>query len=347
MLCFLLFFAPIWLYAQAGIRRAVAIIPFWGEDESIVEQFGDELLFGVSSMKDFAPWPIDMTRLPPDVPQGGFPPFVCPSPSLTRGAPYAITGELTLDREMEQWHLRLYLWQMSDNRLLFSDELTAYDKDDCAGSLPGMLEWIFSWIPSGEPVRTGSGHSRVVYFAATEPLKWLYAGVRGGGALHIHTSPISDGLAEAFLGSYYENFNIAAHANVQFLGALGLQLEAVYTMDFEPDGQTSSFLFPGLLRYSYRRGTMVVSAMGGGYLGVPLGRMKDEYFYHPLGNLIGWTAGINFGNKVGPGYVYLDIRWWTDVTDTAKREAPGGGEAGYLRNMLTLCIGYEAGFFRK
>ena len=343
----LLILTPFWVHAQAGIRRAVAIIPFWGEDDSVIEQFGDELLFGVSTMKDFAPWPIDMNNLPPDVPQGGFPPFVCPSPSLTRGAPFALTGELTYSDEREQWHLRLYLWQMSDTRLLFSDELTANSREDYAGSLPGMLNWIFSWIPGGEPIHQGGGHSRVVYYAATEPLKWLYAGLRTGGSLRIFRSPENEDLSDLYVNDYrfYENFSIAAHVFGQLIGSFGIQLEAIYSKENEPIKQQSSFTFPGLLRYTYRRGTMAVSAMGGGYLEIPMGTMKDDFLYSPYDPLLGWTAGVTFGNRIGPGYVYIDLRWSADLSDTVKKGPPE--TEGYRRSMLSLCVGYEAGFFRK
>ena len=81
-LCALFLFVPLCLFAQAGIKKTVALVPFWGSDQKIIRQFGDELFNSVNKMTEFMPTPVDMTNLPPDVPEGGNPPYICPSPSI-------------------------------------------------------------------------------------------------------------------------------------------------------------------------------------------------------------------------------------------------------------------------
>jgi len=333
---------PLCLNAQTDLPKPVALIPFWGSDNTVISQFGDELRKSVNDMAGFMPSTVDMTRLPPDVPEGGFPPYVCPSPSLTKGTPYALTGELTLNEDSQQWHLRLYLWQMADNRLIYTDELAANNQEECGENLPGLLNWIFSWIPQEAPPPpppAQNAKSKIIYFSATEPDKWLYAGLRAGGSIRVNSDPSDDYPSRIYVNNYYENFNVAAHVNVQLLHGLGIQIEGIFSKDFAPF-DLSSFMFPALIRYSYRLGSMAVTALGGVYTALPLGGVvkadPDPQF--------GITAGFSFGNRIGPGYIYLDIRWAGDLRDTVKKDP---GDAAYRRNMVSVCAGYEAGFIPK
>lgn len=334
--------APLWLYAQ---KVPVALLPFWGEDEAIIREFGEEVILSVNGMREYSPWPVDMTRLPADVPEGGFPPYICPSPSITGGTAYALTGEVTMDEERGQWHVRLYLWQMEGNRLLFSDEMTAYYRNDFADTLPGMLDWIFSWVPkptvaaSAAPTQT-----KVIYFAASEPPKWLYAGLRAGGALRIHTAPSWENPDTTYVHNYFQNLTLAAHLNAQLFSFIGLQIEGIVNIDYEPFGTQTSIILPLLARYSYRRGTMVFAIVGGIYWDFPQGEMKTDFLYDPYYPPWGWTGGICFGNRLGEGYLYLDLRWSSELTDTIKVHP---GYEGYRRNILNLCLGYEIGFIHK
>jgi hypothetical protein len=125
---------------------SVALVPFWGPDQNINDQFGAELFAAVGNMKDFQPVQIDdMTNLPDDVPKGGFPPYICPSPSLIKTNPYALTGELTRT-DTGSWSLRLYLWDMAETRLVFTSTLTAHNMSEYRLLLPGLLEKLFSQI---------------------------------------------------------------------------------------------------------------------------------------------------------------------------------------------------------
>ena len=320
-LCFLFMSTPLWLHAQ--LRQQVAIVPFWGEDAAIINQFGEELIIAVDSKQDFRSFAVDMINLPPDVPEGGFPPFICPMPSLTRASPFALTGEVTFDDELERWHLRLFLWQMSDARLIFSDELTAFDRVECAANLPALLTWLFSWIPRDEPPAVVARHGRIVYFAANEPLRWLYAGLRVGGAINFDTTSVA--------ARDYLNYNVAAYVNVKFLNSLGIQIEALYKHEVDPI-DIHSMLVPCLLRYSFRRGTMFVAGLAGVYLSFPLDNFDAEHIFG------GITAGLKFGTRLGPGSIFASFRHFYDLREPTPN---------HMRNTINISIGYELGFLPK
>jgi hypothetical protein len=140
--------------SESPVRNArvssVALVPFWGDDENIIERFGAELYTAVGNMKDFRPVRIDMTNLPDNVPEGGFPPFICPSPSLIKSNPLALTGEVART-DTGSLTLRLYLWEMKDTRLVFTSTLTARNMSEYRLLLSGLLEKLFSQIKA--PVR--------------------------------------------------------------------------------------------------------------------------------------------------------------------------------------------------
>ncbi|MDR2575935.1 MAG: septal ring lytic transglycosylase RlpA family protein [Treponema sp.] len=131
------------------VRPATEPSPSVPISVSIIEQFGAELYTAVGNMKDFRPVRIDMTNLPDDVPEGGYPPFICPSPSLITTNPLALTGEVTRN-DTGSLNLRLYLWEMTDKRLVFTSKLTARNMNEYKLLLPGLLEKLFSQLA---PVR--------------------------------------------------------------------------------------------------------------------------------------------------------------------------------------------------
>jgi len=352
--CFLFFFPAFWLNAQARVTSSVAIFPLWGEDKDIAEGFGEELFSGIRALDDYIPWWVDMTNIPPDVPTGGFPPYVCPSPSTTGVSPLAITGEVILNKSNGLWRLRLYLWRMADSRLVISDELSTRDQEECRNILPYILTWIFSQAKEDPPVRLvveqSSEQQRAIFFTADVPPSWLYLGLRLGGSIRIY-SGLNSG--KIFQGhdqlSTYDNFHFAFHAYGQLLSYLGIQIEAMFThiLDNYYLFESWSFTFPLMLRFSYRIGTMTLSVLGGAYVWIPVGEISNEnnkYTYIPRDPPLGYTAGIMFGNKIGPGSIFLDVRWASDFRRHVKNNNPYDS---FIRSMVNISFGYELSFFEK
>jgi len=131
--------------SPAGRTQSVALVPFWGSNQNAIGQFVEDVYAAMGNMKGYRPVMIDMTKLPDDVPIGGFPPYICPSPSLIKTNPYALTGEVTRTTA-GSWELRLYLWQMDETRLVFTSTLTARNRSECKSLLPGLLDKLFSKI---------------------------------------------------------------------------------------------------------------------------------------------------------------------------------------------------------
>jgi len=358
ILYFLFLALPLSLFGQAGERRTVAVIPFWGDNDTIITEFGEEVLEGVDNLQvgRYRSTPIDMTNLPDDVPEGGYPPNICPSPSLTREHPFALTGEISEDLDNDGWEMRLYLWMMDGTKLVYSDRLTAADRETCNIILPGLLEWIFSFIPTDTDFQMTAGANKVVYYAPGDADKWLYVSLRGGPAIKLLAKPNRDAINSNYpeidkADRFGKNWNIAVSAawmlpdTALFTSPLGVQAEGIFVMDLSEDFKEMSFIFPLMLRYhAFRKGTAAITVLGGAYMGLPL---SGDILYYSK-KLWGITAGVNFGNKVGPGYVYLDLRWLGDLTNsysTATGHPPP--YPGYRRNLISITVGYEMGFINK
>jgi len=372
LLCILVLL-PLNLLAQTEDRQ-VALIPLWGEEEGIIQQFGEELYVSLSAMDGFQPVFVDMTDLSPDIPMGGFPPFVSPHPSLTVDMPFAVTGSVFIDPTSELRILRLYLWQASDYRPIFTDEMVATNREVVGMFLPIMLRWLFSWVPVPEEppqvvierqvivyrdrdVAVYQGNGVIIYRDTSIPNRWLYFGLRAGGNVQIFDpqlfytqSMFSDGWHAGDLDFYLQNVSAAIHAYFQFIRFnpslfMGLQVEGIATKDFNND--TFSLMLPAILRFTIRRGTSSFSLLGGAYMFMPLPLWGEPgiEFGHPtesIGPFAGWgyTAGFGMGNRVGPGNLFVELRWSNDMFTSRITDY-------FRRNVASVSLGYEIGFFRR
>ena len=343
-MCILFMLLPLHLFAQIGYRH-VAIIPFWGDDKELIGQFVNELYDAVAATDGFLPILIDMSDLPPDVPEGGFPPFVSPSPSLTGDVPFAITGQVFYNM-YGQRYLRLYLWEVSGHRPLFFDEMLAPNQETVSTIMPFMVGLLFQWIPrEGRAFVLGPIHPQppplpppppppppiqqpiiqereilIVYQHPPIPNRWLYVGLRAGGIENLLAFP--------------ENIRPAIHFNVQFLDFqfanfplnpmalfLGMQIECIF-VDFED----FSLMVPALLRITARSGTSSFSLLGGVLFFPLLDNFLDE---------VGFTAGLSMGNRVGPGSIFVDMRWSNNnISD-------------FRYSVVSVSLGYDFGFLNR
>ena len=355
------------LPSSRDYRAAIALVPLWGTDGEIIAQCGEALRDTLEEGGTYRPLPVDMEHLPADVPPGGFPPYVCPSPSLTGQAPYAITGEVVQDAS-EAYHLRLYLWEMENTRLAYTDEITIRDREECERFLPPALEWLLShlpeppWKPAAAAPAPAGEASRLRL--PTPDYYRLYLGMKVGSAFRFYSRP-PDGFFLEDDVAYF--FNVAAGVQLawHFLPFLGVQAEAEFASDHAPfrtvnknntDSLSAynapftaySLSFPLLLKYSFRRNAFVISALAGGYLFLPLDYMRNEALVPGSGGLFGYSmepplgyiAGIDLGTKIGPGNLFLDLRWAQDLGTIRA----ASGETAYKRGMFSIAIGYELGF---
>jgi hypothetical protein len=107
-------------------------------------------------------------------------------------------------------------------------------------------------------------------------------------------------------------------------------------------------MIPVMLKASWRREPVFASVLGGAYLSVPLGDMKNDYlggsFPYGYEFPVGYTAGVSVGTKAGPGRIMLDFRWARDLGPTIKS---ADGNPLFTRSMVIFAISYEMPFFRK
>lgn len=341
-------------------KQTMSLIPFWGNDKNLNGQFDAVLNQVMAQHEKYRPEAVDMSNLPPDVPPGGFPPYVCPSPSMTQDAPYALTGEITSGDDGD--HVRMYLWEMANNRLLFSDELVAVDKDQFQSTLPSMLDWLFSWI--GDPAQAGGegDGSGDALGAGTYADKWLYLGLRAGPAFGFYARAEGARYTEQAVNNF-GNLNAALQASVQLLSFLSVQTEVVFATDYAPfrwlDNKTDptqislrgdamssfSLMIPLLVKYTYRQPRYYGTVFAGLYAAMPLGEMKSKSgnFKYSFDTPAGYALGIGTGMRTGPGFLFLDIRWSADLGQTCDDK----GDPLYKRSMVSIGIGYELGLIDK
>jgi hypothetical protein len=216
-------------------------------------------------------------------------------------------------------------------------------------------------------------------FGAEEPLvndpgsagktyktQWLFLGARIGPSLRLYT-PVGD---TPFTGGDTPGFSLdlGIQASVQIVPVLSIQVEMVFTWDNAPvwnyfyvpekndvdryTRQFSSFSlqFPLIAKLNFYPGAFRVSPFFGGYVLLPLGDMKvdstkdaEQNYAYSFSPPFGLLGGIAAALPVGSGMLFADIRYAGDLGEPELRD---GGSA-YQRNMLSLSIGYEFGFFKK
>jgi hypothetical protein len=104
---------------------------------------------------------------------------------------------------------------------------------------------------------------------------------------------------------------------------------------------------PVLVKFTFRPGIFLLAGFGGVYLTIPLGAMSiwtggTEYEY-TVTPTWGFIAGGNVGIKLGPGTLFLDIRYAGDFTDTQVK-GDWGSRGLYKHSRAIFSMGYEFGF---
>jgi hypothetical protein len=125
---------------------------------------------------------------------------------------------------------------------------------------------------------------------------------------------------------------------------MAVQLEGIFNMDTEPISNYKTFsIIPALLlKYSHRSTIVTIAPFAGAYID-PFNEYKNTTV--PFG----WTAGLSLGYKVGPGNLFMDIRYAHDLFDNIVplKNYPDTLISGYRKKMFTISVGYEYGFIPK
>jgi len=188
---------PVFINAQT-----IAIHPLKGEPYEVAVMYAEVLQNTLIATPDWSIFVIvEDDNWPGDVPPGGFSAILCPRPSITGGAPYALTGEVADDPEYYgSYRLRLYFWDMSTESLLAMDELTAPDKSTCEMIMPLLLDNLLpaartAAVPvSAPPVVAAAptptpGPAPAPSAASFDPSRWRYIGPPNSGR---RTTPVDN-----------------------------------------------------------------------------------------------------------------------------------------------------------
>jgi hypothetical protein len=270
---------------------------------------------------------------------------------------------------------------MEGTRLIYSDRLVADDRNTCRLILPGLLDWIFSFLKEadapfslvgagGAGDGSGSGVSQVRYYAPEEPNHWLFIGLRAGISMKILLDPTFTPGADPYrynMGDnneiikpdepkislpYFGSMDVGNAAftfawmfpdNALFASPFGLQAEVLFNWDFSEHFNYMTLAFAGDLRtHLYRKGTAAITLLTGGYFA--LAPLKNDMLFKGTG--WGLTGGINIGNKFGAGYLYIELRWMGDLFFGTYKDT-FTERSGFQRHLAGLCLGYEFGIINK
>ena len=343
------------LYAQ----EVIAVHPFRGseETETIATGYFERQRQEIPRVSEgkYSVFPIDLSRLPPDVPEGGFPPWICPSPSITGDAIYAITGEAAVDPDYDDsFRLRAYLWQLDGQRLLGSDEMSVSGIGDLS-SVAAFVEVILSWI-----IDDNLTEASVVYVTGDSSntsyeQKWLYLGLRGGAGYSRWTYDHGPGYTAADQSIIHlYGGNISLQAALNLLPFLYLQAEGNIIADYGPvrdfttgesDGNYLSVALkvPIMVKFRWKGDHLRGGVFAGAYWHYPLHQTKEHFKYQA--DPPGIVGGMHVGWGMGPGNLFLDLRMEYDGRwFSSSREQR---EEIHYSNSVRFNVGYEMGFFPK
>jgi hypothetical protein len=335
-------------------RAVVSILPFAGEEE-VANAFNAAVSdavrrlekYGVRSVSARAVMAFD-SGIPTDMP---------PIRELVPGARYALTGGVYPGNYDNEDYLQLWLWNMNNSTMIYSDDLLYQRVEEGLESLPGLVEWLFSHIIEveleSEPPEDPWPDTR------------FNAGIRSGVSQRWYTTPEESGpgahalvyeggvFASIFLNSI---FSIQLEANFSFdnLVFRGITDTAVGTDPYNPvyaneKHSSHTLAFPLLFKANLRSRIFRFAPFAGAYAFIPLG--KASYEKNPTGETdsytwvasmpLGYVAGIETAIKCGPGILLADIRYSGDFGDIVIDDP---GETSYKRGALSITLGYAFGF---
>ncbi|MDR2313348.1 MAG: PorT family protein [Spirochaetaceae bacterium] len=325
-------------------KAITAVLPLAGEEAEMNRRFHGKIMESVTALGKYSPREAYIpfgTRLPTDMP---------PLPSLTGGARYALTGGVYPGEAAGEYYLQLWLWDMAGSTMIYTDDLVYDDINEAMESVPGLVEWLFSHIHELSIETPESG-------AWPDPLFIL--GARAGLSQRWYVKP-----NEQTPGAFAPNLEGGVSGALRLNSLFSVQLEALLTGDTlvyrgledSPSGPVLknkkytnlSLEIPLLFKMNFRAGGIRLSPLAGVYVNILLGQTKyrnedgqTDTFSWSVSNPLGFTAGLEGAAPCGSGMLIVGLRYGMDFGIISINS----GEREYRRNMISLYLGYEFGFF--
>ncbi|MDR0655072.1 MAG: hypothetical protein LBG22_02060 [Treponema sp.] len=325
-------------------KAITAVLPLAGDETEMIRRFHGEIMESVAALGKYSPREAYVpagTRLPTDMP---------PIPSLVSDARYALTGGVYPGELVGEYYLQLWLWDMAGSTMIYTDDLVYGDMDEAIESVPGLVEWLFSHIHEKSVEETP---------ADVWPDPLFILGARAGISQRWYVKP-----NERSPGASAPNLEGGFSGALRLNSLFSVQLELFLTGDTLvyrglEDSSSGPVLknkrytnvsleIPVLCKMNFRVGKIRLSPLAGLYATVPLGetnyRDKEgtaDTVAWSISNPLGLTAGLEGAAPCGPGMIFAGLRYGADFgvmsIDSEERE--------YRRNMVSLYVGYEFGFF--
>jgi hypothetical protein len=332
-------------------KSIAAVLPLAGEETGMTLRFYQETIAAVAALEKYSPRPVDLSlfsgterEIPTDMP---------PHRDLVPGAPYALTGGVYAGAEEGEYYLQLWLWEMTGSTMIYTDDLVFTDLDEAMVSLPGLVEWLFSHI-----------HELTVETPEPKPDPFFVLGFRFGPSQRWYTDPDEEtpgawalDLEGGLSGAFRLNAFLAFQAEILFtadtLVYRGLDPGPTPDLYIMPNEKHTFFslMFPLLFRVNFRPGPFKISPLAGFYATVPLGQSQyerstgeDSSYDWSFSVPLGFTVGIEAALSKGPGAIFAGLRYAGDFGDI---EIEDGRDITVRRNMISLYVGYEFGFFDR
>jgi hypothetical protein len=325
-------------------KAITAVLPLAGDETEMILLFHGKIMESVAALGKYSPreaYVPSGIRLPTDMP---------PIPSLTADARYALTGGVYPGELDGEYYLQLWLWDMAGSIMIYTDDLVYGDMDEAMESVPGLVEWLFSHI-----------RERVIEESPVDvwPDPLFILGARAGVSQRWYVKP-----NERSPGASGSNLEGGFSGALRLNSLFSVQLELFLTGDTlvyrgledSPSGPVLknkrytnlSLEIPLLCKMNFRVGKIRLSPLAGLYATIPLGetnyRDKEgtaDTVAWSVSNPLGLAVGLEGASPCGPGMILAGLRYGTDFgvmsIDSEDRE--------YRRNMVSLYVGYEFGFF--
>jgi hypothetical protein len=362
----------------------VAVMTFVGDDLALSAQLHDAVVDEVRGIAGYTPQLVTLEEFPesisfpPDEPPA--PSYLGATKYVLTGEFY-----IDMDEEMQHFQLWLWksadgsLVYTDELMAEDMDEAMSYMPALVSWVFSRIPEernvTLVQQSPQQSDINIRLDQSGNPYEVVNDPLnRWLYVGLRAGGSFRFYILPT---LVKDYSSNFTQSFSYEAAVQLgfRFLSFMSVQVEAVFTQDSAPfrgpkfqlneteiryvyytDSYNSkSLMFPVTVKFPLEFAPYIVSPFAGAYFILPLGQMEVatteegktggsyEYAYSLQ---LGITFGVDLGVRLGPGILFLDLRYNGDLGNTIV-QMDDGTTREYTRNMFSFSLGYELAILNK
>jgi hypothetical protein len=270
---------------------------------------------------------------------------------------FYITAALEYDEEYGDNVLIAELYNTETGALIITTSMGYRTTDE-------MNDWNLTMIyrlMANAPISKGLSMEESEFTGSEEASKKeypeyrLFLGIRGGYSLRFYTPHLTR-LDRYSLGE--NTFEGAFHISYHPWRYLGFQSDLVFALDnvtfqnYDPRSnlylekdtyRSMSLMIPLMVKGIFRVHRFVISPLAGVYLLVPFSmKANNERTAFSTKPPLGITVGVDIGMHLGPGLLFLDIRYSGDLGDTVSDGTPV-----YKRNMVGFSVGYKFGLRKK